>query len=139
MRKYTFEDSAVAGDLRYWGWWKGIQCAADGYAPESTIKKLLSGRGTAGSRHRVLCKDMPARAWEINGRVMCLPGALRLALFARYCLPVKGNGHPYNEHELATILNVSVRMYRALLVCAKARYKAMIFGQPLNLFSVAAA
>jgi hypothetical protein len=88
------------------------------------------------SGHRVLCKDMPVRAWEIDVRVRQLPGPFRAAIFVRYCLPVKGDGHPYSESELAKILGISQRMYRALLVCAKNRYKTMLFGPPLNLMSV---
>jgi hypothetical protein len=138
--KYTFEDSAVVSDLRYWGLWKGIQCAADGYSPESTIRELLSGR-TEISGHRILCKEMPDRAWEIDVRVRQIPLPFRAALFVRYCLQMKENAdksmRPYNEHELARFLDVSVRMYRALLVSAKNRYKTMLFGPPLNLLKAA--
>ena len=63
--KQSFEDSVVYDDLRYWGYYKGRQCAADGYSPENTIAHILSGQsGVVG--HRVLVLDMTPRAWQIS-------------------------------------------------------------------------
>lgn len=118
-------------DLRYWGYHKGKQCAADGYRPESTIRELLSGR-TELSGHRILCLDMPPRAWEINFRVFSLPGDLVSALIGRYCLPVRPDGLPYRADQVAKSLHVPVRIYRWWLTEARRRYRAMLFGASLS-------
>jgi len=126
-RSYTFEDSAVIGDLKYWGFHKGKQCAADGYPPGKSVKEMLAGRG-GQSGHRVLVKDMPPRAWEINFRVMRLPSELVAVLIGRFCLPVRADGLPFSEQEVSVALGLSVRTYYRRLQVAKARYKSIIFG-----------
>ena len=128
MRHYTFEDSATVSDLKYWGYHKGKQCAADGYSPVNTLDQLMSGRGDCGG-HRVLCLDMPPEAWRINARVMELPTDYIAVLLARFCLPVKAhNGQPYDAHELAVILGVSVTTYKFRLTQAKRYYRRLLFG-----------
>lgn len=135
MRKYTFEDSAVVSDLKYWGYHKGKQCAADGYSPTSTLDQLLSGRSDFGG-HRVLCLDMPRKAWEINYRVMSLPTDYKAVLMARFCLPVKSDtGQPYEPLELADFLGISVSTYRHRLMQAKRSYKRLIFGAEVLAFA----
>jgi hypothetical protein len=128
LRHYTFEDSAAVSDLKYWGYHKGKQCAADGYSPENTLAQLLSGRSDFGG-HRILCLDMPIKAWEINFRVMELPTDYIAVLTARYCLPVKAeNGQPYEAHELAHVLGIAVTTYKYRLTQAKRYYRRLMFG-----------
>ena len=128
MRHYTFEDSAVVSDLKYWGYHKGKQYAADGYSPENTLAQILSGRSDFGG-HKILCLDMPQRAWEINYRVMELPTDYIMVLVARYCLPVKSqSGQLYEAPELAELLGVSVSTYKFRLTQAKKYYRRLLFG-----------
>ncbi len=122
----TFESSVVESDLKYWGYWKGRQCAADGYSPENSIAQIMSGRSDRPG-HRVLCLDMKPRAWQINARVLRLPAVLVEALIARYCLPVKLTGHPYQGHELADVLGVSHSVFRQRLADARRQYRAHVF------------
>lgn len=132
--KYTFEDSVVEADLKYWGFWKGIQCAADGYPPGQTIKELLSGK-TEKPGHRVLCKDMPARAWQINAVVMRMPTDLIAALIGRYCLPMKDNGQPFESREIAETLGVPVRTFYFRLGLARRLYRRSLFGAELTVLT----
>src|SRR3990167_10486388 len=85
---HTHEDSVVHSDLKYWGYHRGKQCAADGYSPESTLAHLMTGVSDFVG-HRILCLDMPPRAWEIDFCVMALPTDYAAALMGRYCLPTK--------------------------------------------------
>lgn len=121
-----FEDSAVRQDLKYWGYHKGKQCAADGYPPGQTIKEMMAGdSGRPG--HRILVKDMPPRAWRINALVMRMPDYLIETLIGRYCLPCKDNGTQYDSAEIAEFIGVTRRTYFRHLNRARALYKAMIF------------
>ena len=127
-RRYRFEDSVVVSDLKYWGYRKGKQRAADGSAATNTIDQIMSGRGGKVG-HKVLCLDMPQRAWEINRRVFELPTDYISVLIARYCLPVKlHNGQPYESWELAELLDVELRTYQYRLTQARKCYKRLLFG-----------
>jgi hypothetical protein len=128
MGRRTFEDSVVNGDLSYWGFWKGLQYAAEGYSPTSTLAQILSGRSD-NPGHRVLCLDMKPRAWQINGRLYThLPMNQIGALTARYCLPVRPDGQPYRATELAEFLEVEPVAYLDCLARGRAAYKALIFS-----------
>jgi hypothetical protein len=131
MRHYTFEDSAVVSDLKYWGYFKGRQCAADGYPPESTLRELLSGR-TDDTGHRILCLDMTPKAWQINARVMTLPTDYIAALIGRFCLPIRSDGHPYEASQIAEALGVGIWTYKHRLTAAKKLYREKIFGPTLR-------
>ena len=99
MSRRTFEDSVVNGDLSYWGFWKGLQYAAEGYSPENTLAQIFSGRAE-NPGHRVLCLDMKPRAWQINGRIYRhLPMWQIAALTARFCLPAR-DSQPYRAKSL---------------------------------------
>lgn len=133
--RQSFEDSVVYDDLRYWGYYKGRQCAADGYSPENTIAHILSGQsGISG--HRVLVLDMTARAWQINARVFTQPTDQVAVLIARFCLPVKLDGsqagQPYEAGEIAEVLKIDRRTYWERLRLARLDYRRSIFGVPLN-------
>jgi hypothetical protein len=122
-----FEDSAVQQDLKYWGYHKGKQLAADGYPAGQTIKELMAGdSGRPG--HKILVRDMPPRAWQINAMLMRLPDHLIEVLVGRYCLPCKPNGNPYESDEIAEFIGVTRRTYFRHLNKARSLYKTMIFA-----------
>ena len=127
MPRRSFEQQVAHSDLNYWGFWKGLQLAADGASPINTLAQIMSGR-CENPGHRVLCLDMKPRAWQINARVFSLPGDLIAALVARYCLPCKPDGHPYRPYELAPLLGVSPRVYRDRLERGRIKYREMIYG-----------
>jgi hypothetical protein len=123
-----FEDNVVRADLSFWGFHKGKQCASDGYSPSNTLAQIMSGR-TDNPGHKILCMDMPGRAWEINSEVMRLPRDYVAVLIARYCLPVEPTtGRPYDIEFLANLLGISVPLYRKRLYYAKAAYRVRVFG-----------
>lgn len=125
----TFEDSVVDSDLSYWGFWKGLQYAAEGYSPASTLAQIFSGRSD-NFGHRILCLDMKPRAWSINGRIYnYLPMEEIEALIARYCLPVRPDGHPYRATELAGFLEITPEDYLHRLGNGRASYRALIFSE----------
>lgn len=124
-----FEQSVVNAELSHWGFWKGLQYAADGYAPANTLAQIMSGR-TENPGHRVLCLDMPKRAWEVNSVVMRLPTDYIAVLIARYCLPVDpATGRPYEIPYLAGLLEISIPTYRQRLYYARTAYRIRVFGQ----------
>lgn len=126
-RGYSFEQSVVNADLSYWGFWKGLQYAAEGYSPTSTLAQIFSGRSD-NPGHRILCLDMKPRAWEINGRIYrYLPMDEIEALTARYCLPVRSDGQPYRATELAGFLRIDPEDYLQRLANGRASYRALIF------------
>jgi hypothetical protein len=128
-RYHSFEQSVVNGDLSYWGFWKGLQYAADGYSPENTLAQIFSGRAD-NPGHRILCLDMKPRAWQINGRIYVhLPMAQIEAITARYCLPVRPDGQPYRATELAGFLGIAPEDYLDRLARGRASYKAVIFEE----------
>lgn len=131
-RRRTFEDSAAHSDLSMWGFWKGLQLAADGYSPMNTLTHILSGRGEKPG-HKILCLDMKPRAWEVNARVFSLERELIDVLVARYCLPVNPNGQPYRTTDIAPYLGITSSLFDERLNRARERYKALIFPQPLYL------
>jgi hypothetical protein len=123
----SFEDSVVNADLSYWGFWKGLQYAAEGYSPANTLAQIFSGRSD-NPGHRILCLDMKPRAWQINGRIYrYLPMEEIEALTARYCLPVKPEGHPYRATELAELLCIAPEDYLHRLAQGRASYRSLIF------------
>ena len=129
-KRYTFEDSAVSHDLKYWGFHNGKALAWEGYSIENTVSRLMQGWG-GGFEHRILCKDPPAKWWPINVRVQQLPAELRAVLIARYCVPPKqdegGNITYHSRRELADGCGISERTYIDRLRLAKERYKRLIF------------
>lgn len=127
MRGRTLEQSVVHSDLTYWGYWKGRQYAANGYSPMNTLSQIMSGVGGHPS-HKILCLDMKPRAWQINSRVIRLPEELRAVLVARYCLPCKADGQPYQICELAPILGISESLYRHRLTRARQAYEWAVFA-----------
>lgn len=129
-RKYTFEDSAVVSDLKYWGYYKGRQLAADGYSIEDTLYALTVC--DEKPEHQVLVRDMTPRAWRINGIVMALPTELMEALTGRFCLPVNPVTYqPYKPEEIAKALHIPVRTYQYRLTEGKRRYRRHVFGPDL--------
>lgn len=129
--KHSFEDSAVASDLKYWGYYYGRLLAADGFSPANTLSRLLEGSG-GNAGHKVLIRDMKPKAWDIHARVMKLPDWLRAALIVRYCLPPNelpsGAIRYYSQIELAGFLGVSRNEYQRRLREAKRRYRNALFG-----------
>lgn len=126
----TFEDSAVHSDLSYWGYWKGLQLASEGYSPINTLTQILSGRADRPS-HKILCFDMKPRAWEINTKIMAMNRELYEVLVGRYCLPVDPNGQPYSVATVAPLLGISRELFQTRLDRAREQYKSMIFPQVL--------
>lgn len=125
--RQTYEQNVVTSELKYWGYHKGKQYAADGWPPESTLTQLLSGRGgTVG--HKILVLEMPPEAWRINSIVMGLATDYIAALVSRYCLPVeRETGRPYEQAFLAGLLDIDVPTYRARLSKAREAYAGLIF------------
>lgn len=119
----------MESDLRRWGLWTGIQYAAEGYSPTSTLSQIFSGRSERPG-HRILCVDPPAHSkfWEINRSVLLLRRELWEVLVARYALPVKPTGQPYYISELAGFLSVSPNAFVDRLSGAKRGYKRILFG-----------
>jgi hypothetical protein len=126
MRRYTLEEQEAVSDLKFWGLWKGVQYAAEGYSPENTLTRILTG-GVGQAGHKILCVDMPPRAWRINGRVFSLDMVHIEALVARYCLPLKPNGHTFEPREIAPLLGISERLYRHRIGQARRAYKDRLF------------
>lgn len=135
MVKMSQEESAVEHELKRWGWWLGIQYAADGYSPTSTLAQLLSGRGSRIG-HRILCKDPPASSkfWEYNRTVLKLRRELYEVLVARYAVPCRyDTGQPYRAVELAEFLGLPLHVYVDRLAEARAAYRRLIFPEPQRL------
>jgi hypothetical protein len=130
----SHEDSVVEYELRRWGYWAGIQYAAEGYAPMNTLSQILSGRSERPG-HRILCIDPPTRTrfWEINARVLMLKRELYEVLVARYCLPMKQDGQPYRTTEVAPFLGISPPLFADRLMRARLGYKRMIFPEIVEL------
>lgn len=128
----SYEDSVVESDLKRWGFWLGIQYAADGYPPSSTIEHIFSGRGD-NPGHRVLCIDPPERFWDINRRVLFLRREFYEALVARYALPCKPTGIPYYPSELAGLLRVKPHTYVDRLASGRRGYRRLVFQENLVL------
>ena len=128
-RGRTHEDSVVESDLRRWGLWLGIQYAADGYPPTSTLEHIFSGRGD-NPGHRILCVDPPARFWEINRNVLMLRRELYEALVAKYALPCRpGTAEHYYTSELAGFLRIEPELFLDRLIAGKRGYRRMIFPE----------
>ena len=127
--KQSFEDSVVYGDLKYWGYFKGLQYAADGYPAESAIAHIMTGSSPFPG-HKVLVLDMTPRAWQINARVMLLPRSLVEVVVGRFCLPVKADtGALYTANEIADVLGIHLRTYFDRLRVARDRYRRSVFGE----------
>lgn len=125
--RQTYEQNVVTSELKYWGYHKGKQYAADGWPPDSTLTQLLSGRGGAVG-HKILVLEMPPEAWRINAIVMKLPTDYIAALVSRYCLPVvPETGRPYEQAFLAGLLGVDLPTYRERLAKARNAYAGLIF------------
>lgn len=124
----TFEDSVVDSDLRRWGFWCGLQYAADGHSPINTLKQILSGRGN-NPEHKILVIDPPERVrfWEKNARVLMLRREYYEALVAYYCLPMKKDGHPYRASELGEFLGIKPEAYLDRLARGRRGYKSLLF------------
>jgi hypothetical protein len=129
MKGRTHEDQVTHGELSRWGFWCGIQYAADGYSPINTLKLIFSGRGN-NPGHRVLCIDPPTRTrfWEINANILMMRREFYEVLVARYALPCKpSTGHPYYASELAGFLGITPELYLERLARATRGYKSIIF------------
>jgi len=125
-RGQAHEDSVVESELKRWGLWCGLQYAAEGYAPSSTIAQILSGRADRPG-HRVLCIDPPEHFWEKNRRVLMLRRELYEVLVARYCVPLKRDGQLYRVSELAGFLGIAPETYLFRIAQAKRGYKRLLF------------
>ena len=125
--RLTYEQSVINSELKFWGYHKGKQYAADGWSPNNTLAQLLSGRSDRVG-HRILVLEMPPDAWRINAAVMRLPTDYIAALVSRYCLPVvPETGRPYEPAFLAGLLGIDLGTYRDRLVRAKIAYGSLIF------------
>lgn len=125
--RQSYEQSVVSSELKYWGFHKGKQFAADGWPPESTIAQLLSGRSDRAG-HKILVLEMPADAWQINATIMRLPTDYIAVLVSRYCLPVEPtSGRLYEQAYLAGLLGIDLPTYRARLSLARDAYAGLIF------------
>lgn len=133
MSRQTHEDSVVRGELIRWGYWLGVQHAAEGYSPTNTLARLMSGRSAVGG-HKILCVDPPERSrfWEINRNVLQLERELYEVLLSRYALPYKDEltRERYRMTELAVFLGITPERYLTLLARAHARYRGLIFPTP---------
>ncbi len=127
MRGRSHEDSVVEWDLRRWGFWAGVQYAAEGYPPQNTLAQIFSGR-TDNPGHRIVCVDPPERFWEINRNVLLLRRELYEVLVARYALPMKSTGHPYYVSELSEYMRIKPETFLDRLAKAKRGYKSIIFS-----------
>lgn len=130
MRGRSHEDSVVESELRRWGIWTGIQYAAEGYSPMSTLTQILSSK-TNKSGHKILCVDPPERSrfWEIHPRVLSLRPQRELyeVLVARYALPRRDDGREFYISELAGFLGITVDSFVERLARAKRGYKVQLF------------
>lgn len=130
MKGRSFEDSVVESDFRRWGFWTGVQYAAEGYSPTSTLSQILSGRSDRPG-HRILCVDPPekSRFWEINRRVRKLDRELFEVLVARYALPCRPDGQPYRSSEVAPLIGISGTLFAMRLSAARVHYKRLIYPE----------
>jgi hypothetical protein len=134
MRGRTHEDSVVESDLRRWGFWVGLQYAAEGYSPTSTLSQIFSGRSD-NPGHRVLCIDPPERSrfWEINRSVLMLRREFYEVLVAKYALPPKVTGHYHYISELARFLHIEPETFIDRLSRARRGYRGLAFQENLAL------
>ena len=133
--KHTFEDSAVAQELKVWGRGEARYLKSTGFSSQSTLARLFEGwSGHFG--HKVLIQDAHEQYWKINARVKTLPDHLIDTLRVRYALPPRtnedGSIEYWKRNELAEILGISESQYRKQLKDAKNRYRRLLFDQPLS-------
>lgn len=119
----SYEQSVATSELKRWGFWKGLQYAADGWPPSNTLAQIMSGRADRPG-HRILVLEMPAEVWRINAAVMKLPTDYVAVLVSRYCLPVQAEtGEPYAVDFLASLLGISPGRYATRLDAARRAYQ----------------
>ncbi len=121
-----WQDRVIESELKYWGFWHGIQLAADGHSPESTIKELMGGDKPV-TKDKILVIDPPKRWWPIHRTILSLTYDHRKVLIAQYCVPPQDDGRMRTMSELATILKWSRREYLNHLWSAKRAYKLKVF------------
>jgi len=123
----SWRDRVVHEELSYWGYWQGLQLAADGAPPQSIIKQLDMPPGPR-SRDKILILDPPKRWWPIHRVILTLEYDHRKALIARYAVPPREDGTMRTHGELAEILGWWPEEYSDKLRAAKRSYKVRVFG-----------
>lgn len=100
--------------LTRWGYFIGLQAAADGYPPESAINRIMCGSPPRPTS-KILVLDLPPDVWRIQFAVRNLPEIYQSALIAHYALPPKDNGVMHTRRELADILRIHPETLRKRL------------------------
>ena len=122
----SWQDRVVENELKYHGFWHGLQLAADGASPQGTIEELSMPRGPP-SKHRILVTDPPKKWWRIHRVFLLLSFDHRKALIARYSVPPRENGVMLTHKELSAILGWTPSFYAENLRAAKRSYRINVF------------
>lgn len=125
---YTMQESAVHGDLCYWGDRYTRILLSTGFSSFSPFAGLFEGRADTFCS-KVLIPDMTARAWEINMRLWSIkPVEYVWAIVARYALPMRADdGHPFEPEEIAAALGCTRELYRQRLTRGRKAYQRKLF------------
>lgn len=108
---WTQEQSAIHGDLVYWGYHYRRILLSDGYSAFSPFAGLFEGR-SGRFESKVLIPDMTPRAWRINHEVWALPSEYAWALAARYAAPDRDDeGRLYSALDYGIALGCSAETY----------------------------
>lgn len=122
----SWQDRVVENELKYHGFFHGIQLAADGFSPINILSQLLMPKGPP-SGHKILVMEPPERWWRIHRLFLTLEVDHQTALIARYSIPPDENGVMLTHKEVARICGWKPYEYRTNLVRAKKSYKIKVF------------
>lgn len=125
---WTHQESAIHGDLCYWGSRYRRILMSEGYSSFSPFAGLLEGRSNR-FKSRVLIPDMTERAWQTNMEVWALPTDLAWALVGRYALPPRDeDGQLFTSSEIGAVLGCSAGAYRERVSEGRRRLRARVFS-----------
>lgn len=104
--------------LTRWGYFIGLQAAADGYPPASTITRIMMAPAPGKPSSKILVRDLPPDVWRMHFVIKALPEHLQEALLAHYALPPKETPSGVimrTGRDLANLLGISHDAYRGRL------------------------
>lgn len=125
---WTQEQSAIHGDLTYWGYRYRRILLSTGYSSFSPFANLRESLSSGINGHRVLIPDMTERAWRVNHEVWALPHQFSWALCARYALPPDEDGRMYTGEQIGEALGCSAALYRQRVKRGRELMRRRAFG-----------
>ena len=116
--------------LREWGDWVIRHVDhADEYGDSILYRISQYGHlDPAPGGHKVLCPDMPRRLREIERLVRGLPNFERKCVTIKFCAPLKEDGNPYTNRDLARMLKTSKYNFEKSVRKAKKRLEILDTG-----------